>query len=618
MLRIALATFLSLLLCACTLERKGLITITVVNSDQKKLPHTGLTLYEISADPKKERKLIQTATDSSGKVTWELNYSKIKEVKIVAKNENLETLYLPELKYLKSPSWWQEQDIEILITLKKIAFKENLTLLTKARNEKTLQPKETLLDFPDDPISQSIAISQIENNLSPEIIKPIPFNSILNTNIYKQMIFEPKDTEIKTNEKVTITENKNVLFDDSMSVEVYADGKPLENVQIYLGRNATQNVSFVGSTDMKGNIVIPMPKNRRGDMLYLKRNSYLTVAKPISSGSGRQKLRVDMLPGKSTEFLLNNYAYGFGRGMEKTELHFNSLKVDQSTMLGFVTMAKPFEDKSNISIVQKNAIPEKLEASFLKKNLDFYSLVNQIPVIFVSSLTPYKPSVGLIEPPLLGSLQTNMLWRRVRREFFSRFMNEFYMRGIIADDVQKMANSLDLSPLEMAKAGWKQAPFASDLDMIMSIQFKDENNKFTDIEGKVYDKSGRLISERIVPINESDGEKSAAKLFSFLSADLPIEGAIIKKAKTEVTINLGKNYNISVGDQFVAYIGKSTFSQPDKPVALIRVKSVNEKDSLAEIITGLDKIDKIDVIRITRYPEKWIQTELSKQIANTQ
>ncbi len=605
-------------MCACSLERKGMITITVVNSDQKKLPQTGLFLYDISNDPKNERKLIQTLTDSTGKVIWELNYSNVKKVKIVAKNENLETLYLPEMKYFITPAWWQEQDIEILITLKKISFKENLSLLSKAKSENNLKTKETLLDFPDDPISQSIAISQFESNLTPEIIKPILFNTILNTNINKQMNLDSKETEIKTNEKVTITENKNVLFDDSVIIEVFGEAKPLENVQVYLGRNATQTVSFVGSTDMKGNIVIPMPKNRRGDMFYLKRNSYLTMAKPISSGSGRQKLRVDMLPGKSTEFLLNNFAYGFGRGMDKTELHFNSLKVDQSTMLGFVTLAKPFEEKSNISVVQKNAIPEKLEPSFLKKNLEFFNLVNQIPVIFVTSLSPYKPSVGLIEPPLIGSLQTNMLWRRIRREFFSRFMNEFYMRGIIAEDVQRMANSLEMSPLEMAKAGWKNAPFATDLDMIMSIQFKDENDKFTDIEGKVYDKSGRLISERIVSIHEKDGEKSAAKLFSLLSADLPIEGSIVKKAKTEVTINIGKNYNISIGDQFVAYIGKSSFSQPDKPVALIKVKSVNEKDSLADVITGLDKIDKIDVIRITRYPEKWIQSELSKQIANSQ
>ncbi|KAB8032248.1 hypothetical protein [Fluviispira multicolorata] len=605
------------IICSCHFERKGMIFVTVLSNGQK-LGQSDVTLYRSSDKQIKDEKLKTSQTDSSGKVVLEIDYSQIKEFKIVAQNENLETLYLPEIKYFKTPSWWQEQDMEITFQLRAIKFQEQKKVVNQMDLDEKRSQKETLLDFPEDPVSQSISINQFESNLLPEAINPNIFNSMIN-NKNKQIITEIKENENSSPEIHTITENKNILFEDSIGVEVYFDGKPLDNVQIYLGRNATQNVTYVGSTDIKGYLLIPMPKQRRGDILYIKKNSYLTVAKPISSGSGRQKLKIDMLSGKSSEFLLQSFAYGMGRGMDKTELHLNSLKVDQSGVLGFVSLAKALDDKSNMSVVQKNSIPEKFDSSFLKKTIEFHNLLNQIPIIFVSSLTPYKPSVGLIEPPLVGSLQTNMLWRRIRREFFSRFMNETFMRGIISEDVQKLANSLNFSPVEMAKAGWKNAPFVAELDMLMQIQLVEDNdNKSFSIEGKVYDKMGRFISERRINFNTIDAEKTAAKMFTSLSADLPLEGSILKKNKLEATLNLGKNFNISVGDMFVAYVAKTAFAPPDKAVAVLKIKSVNERESLGEIISGFDKIEKSDIVRIVRYPDKIIQSEFSKHMANSQ
>ena len=53
-----------------------------------------------------------------------------------------------------------------------------------------------------------------------------------------------------------------------------------------------------------------------------------------------------MVEGKSSDFILQNYAYFVGRGLDKTELKLNSLKLDVSSLLGFVSAQKQIDDKS--------------------------------------------------------------------------------------------------------------------------------------------------------------------------------------------------------------------------------------------------------------------------------
>lgn len=616
--------FLGVISCfvvGCSYLQSGTLSVSVENQG-KPIDKSIITLYSISETTQKERLLSQQATGKNGIIKWNIDFSNIRNIKVTVQNGGLEKIYLPDVKYVQAPKWWQEHDVVLKVNLAEFNPKNLKTIKSVETNKVPITESESFLDFPEDPISQSISIAQIEFNLLPESnlqSNGSAFHIVNKSQEDKLGLSENINTKnsLKSDSN-TITENKNILFEDALALEIFFEGKPQENVHVFTGRNASQNISYIGTTDGKGIISFPMPKQRRADVLILKKASFLTVVKPLTSGSGKQSMRIDLQEGKSTDFILQSYAYGVGRGIDKTELKANSLRIDISGLTGFVTTSKPLDDKTLLSLNQKNSIPEIIDFKILKKCIELHSLVNQIPTLYVSALLPYKPSVGLIEPSLSSPLQTNQQWRRVRREFFSRFMNEPFMRGLISEDIIKMSNSIGISPIEMAKSGWKNTAFSSDLDLLMQIQYIEaENGKDFLLGGKVFDKSGKVIMERTMPVTMENSEKISAKMYSSLLSSLPIEGGIVKKNNNEVTINLGKNFGLLEGDSFVAFIQKYPFSPPEKPIGVIKVKSVGEKDSLADIIIGQERLQKSDVIRVIRYPEKIIQQDLQSQIASS-
>ncbi len=610
--------FILTFIAGCDYMQSGTLMVSVENQG-KPIDKSVITLYSVSETLQKEQKLSQQTVGSNGTIKWNINFSNIHNLKVTAQNGSLEKIYLPEVKFLQAPRWWQDHDLILKINLNEFNPSKMKSLKV---NKAPITNSSSFLDFPEDPLSQSTSISQIESNLPPEIYienKGLPFG-ISDRVPMEKINFADKiiNKNSTKSQLATITENKNVLFENILTLEIFFDGKPQDNVHIFSGRNASQNVSYIGTTDIKGTISFTMPKQRRADVLIIKKASFLTAVKPLTSGSGKQNMRIDLQQGKSTDFILQNYAYGIGRGLDKTELKANSLRVDISGLIGFVTTNKSLDDKILLSLEQKNSIPETIDFKILKKCLELHSFVNQIPTLYVSSHLPYKPSVGLIEPPLTSPLQTNQQWRRVRREFFSRFMNEPFMRGLIPEDIINMSNSIGISPIEMAKSGWNNSSFSSDLDMLIQIQYIEaENGKDFSLGGKIFDKFGRIIMERVMLVTAEDAEKVSAKMYSSLISSLPIEGGVVKKNNKELTINIGKNFGISEGDSFVAFIQKYPFSPPDKPIGIMKVKSVGEKESVADIVIGQEKLQNSEVIRVIRYPEKIIQQEMQRKIVSS-
>lgn len=607
------------LFVSCDNISTGVLSIYVENKG-KPIENTIITIYSIDNVSLKEKKISQEITGKDGKIKVDINYKNIHRIKVIAKNESIEKIFLPEIKFVTEPKWWQNHDLNLNFNLNELSEKKISLYKKETKKIDEVVSNDSFLDFPNDEMQETTNITQVESNLAPEI--KVEIKKMQADFFDKKLVL--KSNTIDNNSHLpdslrTITENKNGFFENIISLEIFSDGKPLDGVEVFTGRNASQNISYIGTSNNKGVIEFSMPRLQRIDVVILKKTSFITVLKPLTPGSGKQNLHIDLQKGKSTDFILQNYVYGIGRGLDKTELKINSLKADISSLVGFVTTNKSIDDNIIFSLIQKNSIPTEINSKMLKKCLESFTMVNQIPTLYVSSQIPYKPSVGLIEPFLSSTLLTNQLWRRTRREFFSRYMNETFFRGLIPDDVTKMANSIGISSIELAKNGWKNTSFSSDLDILLQIQNIDnENGNGFELEGKVYDKFGRIIFERKLPIKENDAEQVSAKIYLSLISSLPIEGDVVKKnSSSEVTINLGKNYAVSEGDLFIALIQKYPFSPPEKSVGILKIKSVGEKDSTADIILGQDKLNNIDVIHVIRYPEKIIQQEFKKQIASS-
>ncbi len=195
-------------------------------------------------------------------------------------------------------------------------------------------------------------------------------------------------------------------------------------------------------------------------------------------------------------------------------------------------------------------------------------------------------------------------------------MSEMSIRSIISDDVNKIANAMNLSTLELAKQGWKNSIYSGELDILMQLYFDEsENGKDYNLIGKIYDKTGKIIFEKEQIFQNEEAEKISANLYSLMLANIPIEGAVTKKKSKEITINLGKNQNIVETDLFVIYAQKNPTSPPDKPVGIGKVKNISDKESILDIQVGWEQIEKNEVLRCVRFPEKLIQQEIQNHIA---
>ncbi|WP_338637527.1 hypothetical protein [Spirobacillus cienkowskii] len=603
-----------LLVTSCSFFHKATLTVNVENSGMP-VENSLVTLYSVGKYRSDPFKITEVVTPKNGLVKLQLDFSKIEILKIVVQNHNIETLYYPEIKYLNPPKWWQDHDLVLNIKLSSWKLKH------QAINNKFIQQEMPLIpifDFPDIPLTDSISIDQMEATLLPEQSKEIlSFSSKIQSNFNKNL----HEYKKFNNESFkTIVNNKNVLFEEALNIAITAKGLPLEGAHVFAVKNASQSIIYLGSSDTKGMLNVSIPTNRRVDSFIFKKPSYVTVLKPLSAGSGKKSFSVEMQEGITTEFLLQSFAYGIGRGFDKSKLLANGLKLDVSGLSGFVVTQKPIDEKVQIEIEQNLALPQKIDSKTLVKSLSLNTVNNNIPTIYVSSITPYKPAIGLVEPILSGELQTHQSWRRLRREFFTRFMNDFSIRGMIFDDVLKMANSIALSPYQMAKTGWAHTTFASELDVLMEIKYleSEEENDFT-LAGLIYDKSGKIIFEQNMPIkNEAESEKVAAKMYQNLISNLPIEGHIIKKENDNFTLNLGKLQSVIEGDQFVAFGQKHSYAPPDKPIAILQVKSVSDKESIMTPITGKEILQTTEVVRVIRYPEKIIQKDFQTQVAQVQ
>lgn len=600
---------------SCSYFQKGSITVKV-ESKHKTIADNEISLYSLDSNENKEIKVIESHTNKSGVVKWNVDFSKLQVMKVIVRNKNIENIYLPEVLFLTAPKWWQDRELNIVVTLKEINFQKHH--LTQKFNKEKSREFDNILDFPIEPINHMQSIAQIEENLPPEKMIEQNISMFLNEKNKTETLNSLENSFLKSSTTLnTITEKKSVLFEDTITLEVTNNNKPIENALIFLGRNGTQAVRYLGTSDSMGSLSFNALHQYRPDIVIVKKDNFITTYKPLATGSGKQNFKIEMVEGKSSDFILQNYAYFVGRGLDKTELKLNSLKLDVSSLLGFVSAQKQIDDKSFLTLAQKNAIPEVIDFRTLKKAVEISNLSNQLPILYVSSLLPYKPAVGFVEPPVLGAIQNNPVWRRARREFFSRFMNEMSLRSIISDDVNKIANAMNLSTLELAKQGWKDSIYSGELDILLQLYFdENENGKDFNLIGKIYDKTGKIIFEKEQIFQSDDAEKISANMYSLMLANIPIEGVILKKNKKEVTINLGKNQNLVETDLFVIYAQKNPNSPPDRPIGIGKVKNISDKESILDIQVGWEQIEKNDVLRCVRYPEKLIQQEIQNHIAS--
>ena len=561
---------LPLFFTGCSYFLQGQLELTVA-SHGAPLPEAQITVAGIVEN--KEVFIQNLSPNKEGKVFTNIDFSKYQSLKLITTNSSIETLLLPDLKYVPVPHWWQKQSLQITIELKPILPEENKPLVFNSKNnsEKNALDKENKLT------PEIVVLSQIESNLiDPLMTKP--------KIIAKKDEIEKLPTSLLKNlpEEKTITE-KNSRFLSSSTYRITSDNQPLSNALVFTGDMVTQALRQEEETDAKGEVKIEYNKATAPKVIVVKKNGFLTSVLPFVQTSTNDPVTIDLKTGKSLDFLVQNFAYGLARGMDKTELYYLGSKLDSSGPLGFLTSSKEIKPEEFFSLKQKNSIENMISPSALK-NI-FQTKTTPMATLYLSSQLPFKPAVGLLEPIMTPYLETNSLWRRARREFFSRFINEQKFRTKIQDDLLKIINAKSIESLKVFRRGWQTSNFAKDVDIVLDLNYEEElENKY--LVGRIYTKNGENALEIKKLINEKNAEDIASQLYLSLLDQLPVECDAVGEGKGSYTLNGGKNINLHVDDYFIAYGHKQLTEEPNKFAGVMKVTQVDDLSSHAVIIFG--------------------------------
>ena len=100
----------------CSFIQSGNLFITVANNE-KPIENSVVTLLIVDDSSKKGEKVFKKTVNTSGKAVWNIDFSKVKSIKVTAQNNSLDKIYLPEIQYISIPSWWQFHDIYLTMNL---------------------------------------------------------------------------------------------------------------------------------------------------------------------------------------------------------------------------------------------------------------------------------------------------------------------------------------------------------------------------------------------------------------------------------------------------------------------------------------------------------------------
>ena len=156
--------FIAVFITGCSYFQKGTLSVLVENNG-KPLENNQIYLYSIDEKFKQEKFITQHLSNKNGMMKWNFNYSNVKNIKIVVQNNSIEKIYLPEVVFLKSPGWWQDHDVLLRVNLKELDLKSIKKAELQKNQINLTKENESLIDYPEDPISQTVSISQIETPL---------------------------------------------------------------------------------------------------------------------------------------------------------------------------------------------------------------------------------------------------------------------------------------------------------------------------------------------------------------------------------------------------------------------------------------------------------------------
>lgn len=387
-------------------------------------------------------------------------------------------------------------------------------------------------------------------------------------------------------EVVTLPRAGDVAGVQTLTVAVVdGAGRELAGAQVFLGRHRTGTLMFAGKTDSQGAIESKISKAVRIDAVYARHECCGPKLAPFSFSGARDRVRIALSSRPGMGFFLRNYAYGIGRGIEKTELRSGPSLVDVAGSLGLVIGA---EDRlqGEVRLQSRLAVPDSVALGHADDNSLFSE---SYEVSYAGTLQPPRPLVGIWER---AEMRDDGQWRRFRREFFSHFMKSPAFRPVVSAEVTRLLNAAGLSDENIAEEGWETSLLNAEIDLLWKVSPSIEKGQVSLV---AQDRSGLVLHRLDLSLPASEApEVKAKEVFDTFLAAMPCEGTLLDSIGKVAQINLGSvhGWNLRVGHRFVIY-GFAGAAWREEPVTQMGVATVvavrdNVSDVELEAAEGKD------------------------------
>ena len=620
-------------LSGCDLSRQFEIKVEVLNS--AKIP---LKDVEISAAGSSVGR-----TNAQGVLVFKRSLTFPEKIRLEARDHALENMHLPaSVTFPTPPIWvWGQQTVRIELSeveTVSTALLEDSAELRKLQRLDAESEFSSELEVESEP--RAVAESDVREDVVAETQKepknegsPSP-DAFLRASFGTPTPFSPLSPQISADSKnlpatavvpvpspvpievvTAIPENASPTNADSKKTQkkeneipistgvfnVTLEGKPVSGAQVFMGRARTRTLDLLGVTDALGNVSLTWPRAIWGESIFVRHACCVPTVRPLAASKVGTSQNIPLVAGAGFDFFVQNYAYGLGRGIEKAGVGSTQGTADVAGALG-LAIASAKSLGSALFVSGQGMIPTKMALADIPR--DKTPLVPSIS--FAGTTKPYLPYVGLVEHVEGNSLQDRGVefsvdgkLRRLRRDFFTRFIQAKSFRPVISAEVGRLARAVGLEPLSLVSSGWEFTPLAPEFDLLLLLEYGNAATsqslilKLTDRSGKV------LLAKTLRDVNfNSEPEKKGRELYDEFTSAIPYEGTVLSVQAGSVRINWSNQMGIALkpGEKVAIYgppadkpqgaptvfVTSATLEKLDEDSALIRVDGhLEEKGGVA-------------------------------------
>lgn len=349
------------------------------------------------------------------------------------------------------------------------------------------------------------------------------------------------------------------------------------------GATITVDKLEVGKTNEGGSFVYKyQPNSTKPAVVTVSKNGYSTWKKTAKFEPGN-KLFVGIFKRVAVTFETLKTEYGADVGIGGITVMIDGKAKGKTNDMGGLTFNYDDEPGKQVSVTY--LAPGNLPAKWVGNMSieggstirQYFKMVNSKPIkIAFFNFAGNTPGVDLKDV----AAQTQAA---IRAQLFKQ--SAFH--EVTGDVLNKEIKSVNSNISKLVNKGWQHTRLQSLMDMVAVGSVSMDEKGFL-IEVKFHSASGKLIFSQLIRADSRRDLNSAAKeLADNIMERFPFEGTVTASKDDHYDINLGKNFAISKGSEFMPLAAVDENASSIKSVKpVFTVKKVGDKVSYASLDTG--------------------------------